>query len=119
MTGRRRRAPRPAARDEGGPPLDRDRLPTLATLFGGYLHEDYEHMHGSLEGAIAAFAADASRADLRALADELDLLMAHAPHLSLSGVQGLIGHDLHSRWVPESIGDLTRLAAIVRQTLRD
>lgn len=112
MSKRRTRGSRASAADG---PLEARQLPMLATLFGGYLHEDFEHMHGSLEGAIASFAADASADERRALVAEISQLARRAPRMSLPELQRLIGDDLRSRWVPESLEDLRRLVTAVTQ----
>jgi hypothetical protein len=95
--------------------MAQDQLPALAALSGGYLHEDFEHVYGSLEGAVAAFAADASADERRALVAEIDRLAMRAPRMTVNDLQRLIGGDLRSRWVPQSLDDVMRLVTLVRQ----
>ena len=54
--------------------------PQLEAFFGGYLHQDFVEEHGTLAGAVAAFARDASVRERRAHAREWKAFRKDARH---------------------------------------
>ncbi len=94
---------------------DRESWPALAAFLRGYLHEDYEAEYGSIEGAVAAFVADASADERRALAAEAARLGALADRAPLAALQDLITRALGGRWLPRSRADLDALLSAIAQ----
>ena len=56
--------------------LTREAFPALRAFLRGYLHQDFEAVHGSLRAAADAFRADASPAERDQLVQELVSLTA-------------------------------------------
>jgi thermostable 8-oxoguanine DNA glycosylase len=107
MTKRTRREP--------GPPrgLRRDAFPALRSFLRGYLHQDFEAVHGSLRAAADAFRADADADERDQLAQELESLAALVANLPARALRQFI-EDLGSGWVPKSREEIQELLTAIR-----
>jgi hypothetical protein len=83
--------------------------PTLETFFSGYLHEDFVAVHGSPQGALRAFRADANKGEQRRFAREAVALLDAAEKLPFDVVANFIRRDLGASWRPTGLGQLQRL----------
>jgi hypothetical protein len=89
------------------------RYPQLEAFLGGYLHQDFVEEHGSLAGAVAAFARDASLRERRALAREWKAFRADARHATtLASTRAAVG-ALGAAWAPRRSDDLARLDRLI------
>ena len=84
--------------------------PQLRQFFEGYLHEDFVQEHRSPEGAMRAFEADASPAELRRFRAEAKRLLARVESQELDDIRELLA-KLGSKWVPRSRAAVTKLVA--------
>ena len=107
MTSRRRphpRGPRPAP-----PAVAREDFPALAAFLRGYLHEDLEADHGTVAGALAAFAGDATAAEVAALdADRRRLGAVLAPQ-PLRVARDVLARTFGSAWSPATRDELEQV----------
>ena len=98
--------------------MTRARFPELQRFFEGYLHEDFVQEHGTPEGALRAFEADASDAERRRLRDDARRMLAIVENDDLDDVRALLAR-LGARWWPRSRAAVTtflKAAADVRRT---
>lgn len=116
---RKRRTPRgvgagrlPPSRQAG---VQGGAFPHLETFFRGYLHEDMEVEHGSVEAAFEAFLRDVPLADRAAVAAEGDRLAAAIEGLSLDRLRVLLTSTFRSAWHPARKAEVSSLAARMRQ----
>jgi hypothetical protein len=84
--------------------------PQLRQFFEGYLHEDFVQEHRSPAGALRAFEADASAAELRRFRAEAKRLLALVESAELHDIRELLA-KLGSAWAPRSRADVTKLLA--------
>ena len=84
--------------------------PQLRQFFEGYLHEDFVQEHRSPEGALRAFEADASAAELRRFRAEAKRLLARVESEELDAIRDLLA-KLGSAWTPRSRAAVTKLLA--------
>jgi hypothetical protein len=91
-------------------------FPMIRTLLRGYLHEDYEAEHGSAEGAVRAFCADASPQEVEKLASEWRRLSVNTSNWTVGEIRTLLTKDFGGAWLPESRQDMTRLFQIIRSS---
>jgi hypothetical protein len=93
--------------------LTRDAFPALRAFLRGYLHQDFEEVHGSLRAAADAFRADASPEERARLAQELVSVEALVADLPTRLLRQFI-EDLGSGWMPRSRGDIVELLEAIR-----
>lgn len=93
----------------GTPTLSAADYPTLESFFSGYLHEDFVHLHGSPDGALRAFDADADADERRRFAREAAALLDAAAGLPFETVAQFIRRGLGAAWRPADAGALERL----------
>jgi len=87
--------------------------PQLEAFFGGYLHQDFVEEHGTLAGAVAAFARDASVRERRALVREWKAFRKDARHaVTLASTRAAVG-ALGAAWAPRRTDDLARLDRLI------
>ena len=84
--------------------------PQLRQFFEGYLHEDFVQEHKSPEGALRAFEADASAAELRRFRAEAKRLLARVESEELSTIRDLLA-KLGAAWTPRSRAAVAKLLA--------
>ena len=108
MTKRRRGDP--GAKPRG---LTRAAFPALRAFLRGYLHQDFEEVHGSLRAAADAFRSDASAAERERLTQELERLAALIADLPASPFRQFI-EDLGSGWMPASKEEIAELLEALR-----
>ena len=89
--------------------VSRAAFPALTGFLQGYLHEDYAELHGSARGAVAAFCAEATSAERRALAKELAALLEVTAALPLSELRRVVTSELGGAWTPGSRDEITGL----------
>lgn len=82
--------------------------PQLRQFFEGYLHEDFVQEHRSPAGALRAFEADASAAELRRFRAEAKRLLARVESEDLDDMRELLA-ALGSRWAPRSRAAVRKL----------
>jgi hypothetical protein len=82
--------------------------PQLRQFFEGYLHEDFVQEHGSPQGALRAFEADASAAELRRFRAEAKRLLATVESEELGEIRELLS-KLGSTWAPRSRAAVAKL----------
>jgi hypothetical protein len=87
--------------------MTRAKFPDLQRFFEGYLHEDFVQEHGTPEGALRAFEADASDAERRRLRDDAKRMLAIVEKEDLDGVRALLAR-LGARWSPRSRAAVTK-----------
>jgi hypothetical protein len=75
-------------------------FPHLARFFRGYLHEDFVTEHGSAANALAAFRAELSPADRRALGAECEHLAEALRPMPIAAIRRLLVDEFHSAWNP-------------------
>ena len=93
--------------------LSRDAFPALRAFLRGYLHQDFEAVHGSVRAAADAFRADASPAERDRLTQELATLAARIADLPAGPVRQFI-EDLGSGWMPDSKEEIEELLEALR-----
>lgn len=87
--------------------------PQLEAFFGGYLHQDFVEEHGTVAGAVAAFARDANLRERRALAREWKAFRRDARHAAtLASTRAAVG-ALGAGWAPRRADDLARLDRLI------
>jgi hypothetical protein len=111
---KRARPKRARGRAEGATGLRRESFSALSSFLRGYLHEDFAQVHGSVEGAAAAFLQDADQAERRRVAGELESLIAALADRSMRMQVRFLTGELGSRWEPGSHDDLRRLLALLQ-----
>ena len=84
--------------------------PQLRQFFEGYLHEDFVQEYRTPEGALRAFEADASAAELRRFRAEAKRLLARVKSQELGEIRELLA-KLGSTWAPRSRAAVTKLLA--------
>jgi hypothetical protein len=84
--------------------------PQLRQFFEGYLHEDFVQEHRTPAGALRAFEADASAAELRRFRAEAKRLLARVDSYELDEVRELLAR-LGSAWAPRSRAAVAKLLA--------
>ncbi len=84
--------------------------PQLRQFFEGYLHEDFVQEHRTPEGALRAFEADASAAELRRFRAEAKRLLARVQSEELAAIRDLLA-SLGARWAPRSRAAAVKLLA--------
>jgi len=84
--------------------------PQLRQFFEGYLHEDFVQEHKSPDGALRAFEADASTAELRRFRAEAKRLLARVESEDLEKIRELLA-TLGSSWSPRSRAAVAKLLA--------
>jgi hypothetical protein len=94
--------------------LTREAFPALREFLRGYLHQDFEAVHGSLRAAADAFRADASPAERTQLTRELESLAALVADLPARPLRQFI-EDLGSGWMPKSREEIQELLAAINQ----
>jgi len=75
--------------------------PQLRQFFEGYLHEDFVQEHATPAGAVRAYEADASAAELRRLRAEAKRLLTRVESADIGDIRELLG-SLGSKWRPRS-----------------
>jgi thermostable 8-oxoguanine DNA glycosylase len=108
MTKRPRREP--GAKTRG---LTREAFPALRAFVRGYLHQDFEEVHGSLRAAADAFRADASPAEREQLVQELVSLTALVADLPARLLRQFI-EELGGGWMPKSKEEIAELLEAMR-----
>jgi len=91
------------------PDLRREAYPALTDFLAGYLHEDFVVIHGSVEGAAAAFCADANADERQRVVGELEALLRATTSHSSNRLRRFVVEGLGSGWTPSSRGDLLAL----------
>ena len=84
--------------------------PQLRQFFAGYLHEDFAQEHRTPEGALRAFEADASAAELRRFRAEAKRLLARVESEELDSIRELLA-KLGSKWTPRSRAAVVKFLA--------
>ena len=88
-------------------------VPRPARLRPGYLHQDFEEVHGSLRAAADAFRADASPAEREQLVQELVSLTALVADLPARLLRQFI-EELGGGWMPKSKEEIAELLEAMR-----
>ena len=96
------------------PTLRREAFPAVRALVRGYLHQDFQELHGSLAAAARAFRADASVAEREQLMAELESLAHILASHPARKLRQFITDDLGSGWAPKSHEELTELLETIR-----
>ena len=81
--------------------------PELRRFFEGYMHEDFVHEHGTPEGALRAYEADASEPERRRLRSEATKMLAAVEAGTLADARSLLA-GLGARWTPRSLAALKK-----------
>jgi hypothetical protein len=81
--------------------------PELRRFFEGYMHEDFVHEHGTPEGALRAYEADASEPERRRLRSEATKMLAAVEAGTLADARSLLA-SLGARWTPRSLAALKK-----------
>ena len=74
-------------------------FPELRRVFTGYLHEDFVAEHGTPEGALRAFHADADPGEVRRFHNEAKRFLARTRTMEFNQLRALLG-ELGCRWNP-------------------
>ena len=82
--------------------------PQLRQFFEGYLHEDFVQEHKSPEGALRAFEADASAAELRRFRAEAKQMLARMESEELADIRDLLA-KMGAAWAPRSRAAVAKL----------
>ena len=90
-----------------------DTYPQLEAFFCGYLHQDFPDVHGGLEGAVAAFRADARAAERRAVKKEWQAFRAATAGETLATVREALTRGLGGAWTPRRRVDLAMLDTLI------
>src|SRR3954471_1958708 len=93
-------------------------FPGLREFFAGYLHEDFAQEHGTPEGALRAFEAEADATERRRLRAEAAKLLAITDAIGFDELRALLD-TLGSRWSPRSRAAATKFLAAVADGERD
>ena len=88
--------------------LDPSEFPSLEGFFLGYLHEDFEIVHGSPEGAMDAFVAEAGAEDQWLVAREWAVVRARLASLDEAHRLVLLG-GLGMAWQPSTWSEVEAL----------
>lgn len=95
----------------------RENFPSLSGFLSGYLHEDFQAIHGSARAAAEAYCADASPEERRQLLEELTTLSLLAADRPVRDLRRFLAKDLGSRWELTSRDHLEELVAAIRAAL--
>ena len=79
----------------------------LRRFFAGYMHEDFVHEHGTPEGALRAYEADASEPERRRLRSDATKMLAAVEPGTLSDARTLLA-TLGAKWTPRSLAALKK-----------
>jgi hypothetical protein len=90
--------------------------PALRSFCRGYLHEDALAEYGSAAGAVAAFRADASAKEQRALEADWRRFAADTADWPLDRLSSHFAGALGAAWAPGSRDDLDSFAAALAPT---
>lgn len=92
--------------------------PNLESLYGGYLHQDFEVEHGSASSAVQAWLADASPTEARALSSEwrtfLNLTHGMDANARAQTLRDLVGGS----WAPGSDTEFEVVSALLMDAWR-
>lgn len=102
MTRRRKRATN-AVRGED--------FPALREFFGGYLHQDFVEVHGSVVSAANAFVAEASPHERAELVRELRAFVTATQAMAVDRVGAVVLRELGGAWQPAAREELDSLLA--------
>jgi hypothetical protein len=97
-----------------GPGLTRETYPALRAFVRGYLHQDFEALHGSIRAAARAFLADASTAERDQVIAELESLIRAVEGRSPQVLRELLADEMGSGWAPSSHDELIDLLDAMR-----
>jgi hypothetical protein len=86
----------------------------LRSFCRAYLHEDTIAEYGSAAGAVAAFRADASEREQRALEADWRRFETETAGWSIARVAAEVSTTLGAAWTPRTSADLAALAAALR-----
>ena len=114
MTKPRRPQARP--RVPVSPGLTKEAYPALRAFLRGYLHQDFETVHGSVRAAAGAFLADAAPADRHELIAELESLARILAGQPARTLRRFVAGDLGSGWAPGSHDELLELLEALRSS---
>jgi hypothetical protein len=89
--------------------------PALRAFCRGYLHQDVLDEHGSATAAIAAFRAESSAAEQRALEADWRRFATDTAGWPLQRVADFFADTLGAAWRPGGADDLTAFAAAITQ----
>jgi len=81
--------------------MTRAAFPELQRFFSGYLHEDFVEEHGTPEGALRAFVAEASDAERKRLREEAGRLLEIAEWEDFDELRARLA-ALGAKWAPRS-----------------
>jgi CdiI immunity protein len=93
--------------------IDTAQYPELESFLAGYLHEDFLDEYGSADGAVDAFAADASPADCIALAHEWQRFLEAVDTRPLAEIRLLLTRTFGSAWSPRSKAELEQVTEAI------
>jgi thermostable 8-oxoguanine DNA glycosylase len=93
--------------------LSRSAFPALRAFLRGYLHQDFEQVHGSLGEAVEAFRSDASPAEREQLRKELESLATLAADQPASRLRQFV-EELGGGWRPGSDAEIQELLEAMR-----
>lgn len=85
-------------------------FPELGSVFAGYLHEDFQELHGTPSAALRAFREDANPAERRRFLMESKQFLSRTATLDFREVRDLVAR-LGCRWTPPSRQALVALLA--------
>jgi len=87
--------------------------PALCDFLDGYLHQDFNAVHGNVAGAAMAFVDDANATEQSALQRELRTFLDVTAGMSADRVGDLITHELGGAWSPQSRIEIENLLAVL------
>ena len=92
--------------------MTRPAFPELQRFLSGYLHEDFAEEHGTPEGALRAFVADANDAERRRLRAEAARLLDIAESETFDELRARLA-GLGAKWAPRSRAALMKFLSAV------
>lgn len=89
------------------------RWPHLASLCGGYLHEDFAAEHGSVSKAVQAWLDEANHADARALSSEWRTFLNLTRGMDAAARADTLRDLLGGAWAPASAEEFEAVSALL------
>ena len=87
----------------------------LQAFLAGYLHQDFQQLHGDVAGAVRAFAADASVSERQALAREWRAFRLEVGEdVTVTTLGRAMASRFGSAWAPRRRSDIDRLDRLIQ-----
>jgi hypothetical protein len=103
--------PRHPNRDSAFSPAD---FPALREFLRGYLHQDWQDEHGSVEAAIRQFRQDTDDEQQQKVAEQWQLFRRQTRDLRLEEIRDLL-QSLGSAWYPASNDELEIVTRVLAE----